>query len=194
MATFTTQQLELPDEILTPWLGKVQYGSVIAALSNSTPMLFGKGHSMTFDIGEAEYVGEGVNKSGSTVTSKIVRTAPFKFQKTVRWTDEVQWADEDTQVDVIRQILDKIQPALSRALDYGIIHGINPSTGTTVSAMDQRLINATNVVTKQASDKPYVPMDAANALVLANRFVPSEFAMDPLLAAQFSAQRAGGAA
>jgi len=190
MATFTTQQLELPDEILQPWLGKVKYGSVIAALSNSMPMLFGKGHSMTFDIGEAEYVGEGVNKSGSTITPKIVRTAPFKFQKTVRWTDEVQWADEDTKVDVIRQVLDLIQPALSRALDYGIIHGINPSTGATVSAMTQKLTAATNIVVKAGTDKPYVPMDAADALVLASRFVPSEFALDPSLAAQFAAQRA----
>jgi hypothetical protein len=117
MATLTTSSLELPDEILDPWLGKVQHGSVVAALSNSIPMKFGKGHSMSFDIGEAEYVGEGQNKGGSTITPTVVRTTPFKFHKTVRWTDEVKYADEDTQIGVVSQVLDLIQPALSRALD-----------------------------------------------------------------------------
>jgi hypothetical protein len=33
MATLTTGSLNLPDEILDPWLVKIQYGSVVAALS-----------------------------------------------------------------------------------------------------------------------------------------------------------------
>ena len=65
MAALTSGSLNLPDEILDPWLGKVQYGSTIAALSGSIPMKFGKGHSMSFDIGEAEYVGEGAQKGAS---------------------------------------------------------------------------------------------------------------------------------
>jgi hypothetical protein len=101
MATLTTSGLSLPDEILDPWLGKVQYGSTVAALSNSIPMKFGNGHSMTFDIGEAEYVGEGANKGSSTITPTTVTTKPFKFHKTVRWTEEVKWADEDAKVDVV---------------------------------------------------------------------------------------------
>src|SRR5580765_6404445 len=106
MATLTTSGLSLPDEILDPWLGKVQYGSSVAALSNSIPMKFGQGHSMTFDIGEAEYVGEGANKGGSTVVPTQVTTKPFKFHKTVRWTNEVQWADEDEKIAVVKQVLE----------------------------------------------------------------------------------------
>lgn len=190
MAALTTAALSLPNEILDPWLGKVQGGSTIAALSNSIPMKFGNGTSMTFDIGEAEYVGEGANKGASTITPTTVTTAPFKFHKTVRWTEEVKWADEDEKVDVVRQVLDLIQPSLSRALDYGVIHGINPTGGAAVAGMTQKLSAATNQVERvTASDKPYANLDAADALVLANSYVPSDFALDPALAAKFSSLR-----
>ena len=194
MATLTTAGLtalgvNLPPEILDPWLDKVQYGSAIAALSGSAPMKFGTGQALTFDIGEAEYVGEGANKSSSTVTSKVMTTAPFKFQKTVRWTDEVKWSDEDEQLGVIAQILQLIQPALSRALDFGIIHGINPADGTTVTAMTKKLANVTNTVTKNPTDKAYLALDAADALVLAGDYIPSDVALSPALAAAFMAAR-----
>lgn len=191
MATLTTSTFTLPPQKLEPWLGKVQAGSTVAALSNSIPMTFGPGQSMTFDIGEAEYVGEGANKGGSTVTPTTVTTAPFKFQKTVRWTDEVKWADEDEKIAVVEQVLALIQPSLSRALDFGIIHGINPTGGATVAAMTQRLVNTTNIV--ETDDlppvKPYTYLDAADTLVLADGYVPRDIALDPAFAAGFSTAR-----
>lgn len=189
MAALTTGSLNLPDQILDPWLGKVQGGSTVAALSNSIPMKFGQGHSMTFDIGEAEYVGEGANKGASTITPTTVTTTPFKFHKTVRWTDEVKYADEDDQLGAITQILDLIQPSLSRALDFGVFHGINPTGGAAVAGMTQKLSAATNQVERKAADKPYANLDAADALVLANSYVPSDIALDPQLAAKFSSLR-----
>ena len=189
MATLQTTALNLPNEILDPWLGKVQYGSVVAALSNSTPMKFGTGSYMTFDIGEAEYVGEGANKGGSTITPTTVTTKPFKFHKTVRWTEEVKWADEDEKVNVVQQVLDLIQPSLSRALDIGVIHGINPTGGASVAAMTQYLDQATAQVERVSTDKAYANLDAADALVLANGYVPSDFALSPLLASKFSGLR-----
>lgn len=189
MAALTTGELELPDNIIDPWLGKVQYGSTIAALSASEPLKFGKGKAMVFDIGEAEYVGEGQSKGASSFTKTIQNTNPFKFHKTVRWTDEVKYADEDYQLGVLTQILSLIQPALSRALDFGVIHGINPATGATVSAMSQKLASASSVVTRATKDKPYANLDAADALVLANSYVPSDVALAPAYAGQFSALR-----
>jgi hypothetical protein len=152
-------------------------------------MKFGPGTSLTFDIGEAEYVGEGQQKGASTVTPTSVTANPFKFHKTVRINEEVKWADEDDQVQVIDEILALIQPALSRALDFGVIHGINPTGGATVAAMTQKLVSATNQVERVNTDKPYANLDAADALVLANSYVPSDVALDPALAAKFSALR-----
>lgn len=189
MAVLTTGDLVIPTQILDPWLGKIQSGSTVAALSGQTPMKFGKGQAFTFDIGEAEYVGEGANKGASTVTKTVQTVDPFKFHKTVRWTEEVMWADEDHQLEVVSEILSLIQPALSRALDYGVYHGINPTGGTAVAAMTQRLVNTTNSVEIAAADKPYANIDAADALILADGYVPGDLALDPSFAAKFTSLR-----
>lgn len=191
MATLDTGDLTIPTQQLDAWLGKIQYGSTVATLSNSIPMKFGSGEAFTFDIGEAEHVGEGANKAGSTVTSTTQTVTPQKFQKTIRMTEEVLWADEDHQLAVVQQLLDQIQPALSRALDYGVFHGINPATGAAVAAMSTSLSDTTNSVEYVGTDAPFVSLDAADALVLADSYVPSDVALDPAFASKFSAYRNG---
>lgn len=189
MAVMTTGNITVPKQIFDPWLGKVNGGSTVAALSGQIPMLFGEGESMTFDIGEAEYVGEGANKGPSTVTPVTKTVKPFKFHKTVRWTDEVVWADDDHQLGVVTQILDLIQPALSRALDFGVFHGINPTGGASVAAMTEKLSDTTNSVEIGGSDKPYANLDAADTLVLADNFVPRDIALNTDFASKFSTLR-----
>lgn len=189
MAVLNSSQLSLPNEIIDPWLGKVRFGSSIATLSASEPMKFGTGQYMTFDIGEAEYVGEGANKGASTIVPTVKTTKPFKFHKTVRWTEEVKWADEDHQLDAIEQILGLIQPALSRALDFGVFHGINPTGGAAVTAMTEYLSQTTSAVEIASGDAPQKNLDAADLLVLGNRFNPRDFALDPSLAAKFGGVR-----
>lgn len=189
MASLATGSLTIPKQKLDPWLGKVQNGSVVAALSDSIPMTFGEGELWTFSIGEAEYVGEGAQKGASTVTPTSKTVKPFKFHKTIRMNEEVMWADEDSQLGVVDQILAEIQPALSRALDFGVFHEINPATGAVVAAMNGGLTDTTNLVEYAAADKPYVSLDAADALVLADGYVPRDIALDPAYAAKFSALR-----
>ena len=188
MATLDTGDLTIPTQQLDAWLGKIKYGSTVASLSGATPMKFGAGEAFTNDIGEAEHVGEGANKAGSTVTVTPYTVGPQKFQKTIRMTEEVLWADEDHQLGVVTQLLAQIQPALSRALDYGVFHGINPATGAAVAAMSTSLSDTTNSV-EIAAAAPYTYLDAADALVLADSYVPSDVAIDPTWAGAFSAYR-----
>ena len=189
MAVLDTGDLTIPTQILDPWLGKVSNGSTVATLSNSIPMKFGAGTTMTFDIGEAEYVAQGANKGASTVTPTTKTVAPFKFHKTLRFTEEVLWADEDYQLGVVQDILDNIQPALSRALDFGVFHEINPTGGAVVAAMNGGLTDTTNLVEYAAADKPYISLDAADLLVLADGYVPRDIALDPTYASKFSSLR-----
>lgn len=183
----TTGELNLPDQIINPWLKTVQNGSTVAALSDSIPMKFGKGEAMTFDTNEAEYVGEGANKGPSTYSSSVQTIEPFKFHKTVRWTEEVMWADEDYQLGVLDEILAKIQPSLSRALDYGVYHGINPADGSLVAAMTQKLDDAVNVVS--ASDDVTADLDGAVSLLLTSGYTPTGVALDPTYAVKFVTAR-----
>jgi hypothetical protein len=189
MATLATGSLSIPKQKLQPWLGKIQNGSAVATLSAQTPMTFGEGESWTFDIGEAEYVAEGAQKGASTITPTTKAVKPFKFHKTLRMNEEVLWADEDRQLEVVDDILALIQPALSRALDFGVFHEINPTGGAVVAAMNGGLTDTTNLVEYAAADKPYISLDAADALVLADGYVPRDIALDPTYAAKFSALR-----
>src|SRR5690606_31250107 len=84
--------------------------------------------------------------------------------------------------------LDQIQPALSRALDYGVFHGINPATGAAVAAMSTSLSDTTNSV-EIAAAKPFTYIDSADALVLADGYVPSDLALDPTWASAFASYR-----
>lgn len=189
MVAFATGSLTIPKQKLAPWLGKIGNGSAVAQLSAQTAMTFGEGESWTFDIGEAEYVAEGGQKGASTVTPSSKTIKPFKFHKTLRFNEEVLWANEDRQLEVIDEILALIQPALSRALDFGVFHEINPTGGAVVAAMNGGLTDTTNLVEYVAADKPYVSLDAADALVLADGFVPRDIALDPTYAAKFAALR-----
>ena len=191
MATLSTGGLgvTIPNQVFAPWLEKVRYGSAVASLVPSAPMVYGPGQAMSYEIGEAEYVGEGANKAGSTITSSTFTIAPFKFQKTVRWTEEVLYADEDHQLGVLTQVLDRIQPALSRALDFGIFHGVNPATGAAVAAMTQRVVNTTNSVEIAAADPVYRALQDADNLVLADGYIPRQVALDPVWAAAFRSAR-----
>lgn len=191
MAALATGFLELPDHIIDPWLGKVKGGSALAALSPSEAQKFGIGKAMVFDSGEAELVSEGGQKSSNDVTKSTQTVEPHKFQKTVRMNEEVIWADEDHQLQAVESILAQIQPALSRALDFGGIHGINPKTGAVAGSITQKLASVTNIVTRSAAapGKPYTHLDAADALVLGDGFVPEGVALDPAFAAGFSALR-----
>lgn len=189
MAAFATGSLTIPKQKLEPWLGKIRNGSAVATLSTPTPMTYGEGESWTFDIGEAEYVGEGAQKGGSTIAPTTKTVKPFKFHKTLRFNEEVLWADEDRRLEVVDEILDLIQPALSRALDFGVFHEINPTGGAVVVAMNGGLTDTTNLVEYVAADKPYVSLDAADALVLADGYIPRDIALDPAYAARFSALR-----
>lgn len=189
MAVLLTGSLTIPKQKIEPWLGKIKDGSVVAALSNSIPMTYGEGETWTFSIGEAEYVAEGGNKGASTVTPASQTITPFKFHKTVRMSEEVLWADEDRQLQAVSQILDEIQPALSRALDFGVLHEINPTGGAVVAAMSGGLTSTTHLVEYAAADKPYVSLDAADALVLAAGYMPRDIALSATYAAKFTALR-----
>jgi hypothetical protein len=89
----------------------------------------------------------------------------------------------------VDEILALIQPALSRALDFGVFHEINPTGGAVVAAMNGGLTDTTNLVEDVAANAPYVSLDAADALVLADGYLPKDVALAPTYASRFSARR-----
>lgn len=146
MAAITTKNITLPKEVAQQVVTKARDTSTIAALSPSTPMLFkDMTHVLFSKEPEAEFVGEGAQKSPAEAEFAAVQGEIHKAQVTVRLSDEVKWADEDSQIGIIDAIVDASSAAIGRALDYGIFHAINPSTGTAASGMTALTAGANQV-------------------------------------------------
>lgn len=136
MPALTTANIKLPTEVAQEILRKAQDSSTIQVLSPSTPALFKNVENVIFTKEpEAEFVGEGASKSSMDPEFTPVKGEIHKAQVTVRMSDEVRWADEDSQLGIIDAITDASAKAVGRALDYGVYHGINPATGTSVEGM-----------------------------------------------------------
>lgn len=146
MAVFdsTKASVLMPREIADEMVKKTQSLSTIAQLSGRRPMRFGKQDTIVFDdLPRAEFVEEGAEKSATTGGFKAVTALPHKAQVTMRFSEEVQWADEDYQLGILSELAAAGSEALSRALDLGMFHAINPLSG-------QKIPTWTNLITATA--------------------------------------------
>lgn len=183
MASFATGDLSLPQHMADGMFDEVSEGSSVAALSGQKPMKFGETQFFTFSLGEAEFVGEGQQKSATDVTTETRTVKPYKAQITVRYNEEVKWASESYQLGVLQDLANQTAPKLARALDFGVFHGISPLQGTVWAGFTEYLSQTTNSV-EVGSDK-IADLDASEALILADGYVPSGLALDPQYAIGF---------
>ena len=126
MALDTTKVL-LPREVATVITQTAKDTSTIAALSPSEPQLFLDKDYMVFTgNSEAEVVAEGAQKSSYDESLTQVVGKRFKVVTTTRVTSELQWADEDSQLEIIDSIQRDQAQALGRVLDYVVYHAFDP--------------------------------------------------------------------
>lgn len=155
MATFLTSDAKvlMPRTIAEGMITQARDESVIARLSAQDPMRFGNIDYIVFnDFPKAEFVEEGGNKSSSKGGFGSVTVTPHKAQVTQRFSDEVLWADEDHQLGVVQALASSAATSLARALDLGLIHRLNPLSGTEINAWDNYLTKTTKVVTRNTAD------------------------------------------
>lgn len=125
-----TSKIKLPSKAVTEILGKVKDTSTIAALSPSQPQKFvDTTHLIFVPTAEAEVVAEGAKKGSYDIATKPVEGKRVKIVTTTRVSDELRWADEDNQLEIISAIKDDQAAAMGRALDYVVYHSINPKSG-----------------------------------------------------------------
>lgn len=184
MAVLATSGITLPKNIAEGMFKKAQGGSAIAALSGAEPQQFGEVTYMTLTgRPKAELVAEGGDKADTNATFGTKIATPHKFQVTMRFNQEVQWADEAYQIGVLRTLADEGGLALSRALDLGGFHGINPRTGSVAASIvaGDRIATTTNAVelTTATLATPDIVIEQAAGLVIADGYVPNGIAFDP---------------
>ncbi len=184
-----TSNFDIPADIATGIFEKAQKGSTLAQLSGARPQKFGKQQAWILTAApKAELVGEAVNKSETPATYGHKVINPFKLQVTMRFSNEVLWADEDVQIGIIQDLSANAGVALGRALDLVGIHKINPLTGTVSDLVSEGLIDATQSVTL-ADGKYDIAIESAAGAVIEAGYTPSGIAMDTSLAFGLSTMR-----
>lgn len=155
MAVFSTSDAKvlMPRNIADGMITQARSLSTIAQLSAQEPQRFGETDYIVFnDFPKAEFVEEGAQKGSTSGGFTSVTAKPHKAQVTMRFNQEVQWADEDYQLQVLTTLAGAGQTALSRALDLGLFHRINPLTGTPITGWDNYISATTKVVERTTAD------------------------------------------
>lgn len=170
MAVFGTGQAAplMPREIADGMVKKTLSTSTLAKLSAQEPMRFGKTDIITFnDLPRAQFVEENGDKESTSGSFGSVTAAPHKAQVTMRFSQEVQWADDEHQLGVLRTLASAGADALSRALDLGVFHRINPLNGQAITTWTN-YINATTkrVELGKGGSDPDADFRAAAGLII----------------------------
>ena len=189
MASLITTNFEIPNSISQGIFEKAQKGSTLARLSGARPQKFGKQTAWVLTAPpKAEIVAEAGQKS-PTPTSYAAKTInTIKLQVTMRFSQEVKWADEDVQIGVLQDLAANAGIALGRALDLVGIHKINPLTGTVSELVKEGLIDTTQSAT--LTDAKYdQAIEAAAGVIISSGYSPTGIAMDPTLSFGLSTMR-----
>lgn len=144
-AAETTANMFIPSQLVPGIAEKMQHESVIMSLAQATPQLFNpeKNYVIFTQEPEAEYVGEGEAKSSSDWKFEPVKASLHKVQTTVRLTDEVEWTDEDNRLQLLDALLGSLTRSIGRAVDYGMLHAINPLTKEVLPALQTTALTLT---------------------------------------------------
>lgn len=182
MAAQKTGTLFKP-ELVTEVMSKVQGYSVLAKLSNQTPIPFNGTEQFIFNLeGNAQIVGEGEQKGAgqSNLTSVVIK--PMKFVYQARMTDEFKYASEEKRLNMLKAYADGFAKKIAVAVDIASIHGLEPKSMTDASfratnSFDGQITG--NIVTFDA-DKIDDNIDAAVQAVVAKGGEVTGIAMSPL--------------
>lgn len=185
----TTEKLVIPETYIDTINEKIKAKSVIAALKPGKPRIFANANYMVFsEKPHGEFVGEGEAKNPSTATFTPVVAAPHKFQTTVRMTEEVVWADEDSRLRLLEEIIDALGESVGEGLDYGLIHGWNPRTKSAATALQAGALTAVaNKAT--ATGNAQADIDNLPDAVLENGYKVDGVALDLMYANELRKMR-----
>lgn len=192
MAVLNTGTFQLPRHLVSGVWKRTQFESTLARLSGAEPQEFGEQQYMTLTAPpRGQVVGESEQKGESTATFAPVTSLTRKVQVTQRFSQEVKWADETRQLQVLKTMADLSGTALARALDLIGIHGINPKTGAALSGTPPKILDTTNVVelTPANANLPDQAIEAAVGLVLDDSISPNGIALDNSYAFKLATQR-----
>lgn len=126
---------ELTNQLFTLVRGK----SSLSRLSASEPMPFNGETVFTFNFdSEVNIVGESAAKANGGGTVEGVSMNPVKIEYGMRVSDEFKYGAEEIQLQYLQAFADGFAKKVARGLDIMAMHGVNPRTGLTASALTNK--------------------------------------------------------
>lgn len=153
--------------LVTDLINKVKGKSSLAVLSANKPVPFTGQKEFTFTMdNEIDIVAENGKKTEGGVTLEPVTIVPIKFEYGARVSNEFMIADEEMQLDILRQFNEGFAKKVARGLDIAAMHGLNPRTGTTSTVVGSNNFDSKVTQTVEYnSAKPDECIEAAIAMV-----------------------------
>lgn len=181
MAVFQTGSLQLPNELVGSIIKGISDESVVAKLAPATARgtILNDQYTVLTAEPELEFVAESENKPNQEIATAPVITQTHKAVGTLRFSQEVMWADEDTQLELFSTSIEVLARAGARALDYGILHAVSPHSGSAITGATA-LVTAANQ--KTATADPRADMDSFPDAVIEGGFEFNGIALAPTYA------------
>lgn len=133
-AVGTTKKLLIPTTYLPTIYDKIKQNAVIPSLITQKPRLYNN-DEMVFvtERPKAQYVGEGEGKASSDWGFEPKPMQRFKLQTTIRMTEETEFGDEDSSLELLDYVFEEMGNSLGEGVDSGMIHAVDPFSGVVMS-------------------------------------------------------------
>lgn len=186
-----TSALNLANHTGESWVKNIR-GGVLARLAPASPdiKVCSTDHFTFTGTPKAELVGESASKGSNDGTPSKATVKTYKVQITYRFSNEVQWEDEDYQTGIVDALVGNIATALSRALDLVAIHGINPKTGEISANVADYFDKAGNGVARVvATGDVQADLETAASDLQEAGYTATGIALDPVYAGQLARKK-----
>lgn len=118
-------------ELVNTLIDRVKGASVIAQLSQQSPIPFNGMKEYTFNMdNEVDIVAESGAKSRAGVSFDSITIVPLKVEYGARLSNEFMWAAEDEQIDFLAKFSEGFAKKVAKGIDLMAFHGVNPRAGS----------------------------------------------------------------
>lgn len=193
MGSIITKGNLFPPALTNQLINTVRGKSSLARLSQSQPLPFNGETEFTFSLDkEVDLVAENGAKSNGGGTVAAVTMQPVKVEYGMRVSDEFKYAAEEVQLQYLQTFAEGFAKKVARGLDIMAFHGVNPRTGSTASALNNKNFDdlITNTVVYDA-DAPQDNVTAAVGLVEAAEHEVTGLAMAPAFKSALASLKSG---
>lgn len=165
MAEVLSMGTMFPPEVVKDLYNKVMGQSSLAVLAQQMPVAFTGTDIFTFSMEEeVNIVGENAAKEAATLKMEPVQMKPMKLEYGARVSEEILYASEERQLEILKAFNDGCAKKFARGLDIMGMHGLNPRKKVPSAQITNHLDKGTQTVTYHAAT-PDDDLEAAIALL-----------------------------